>query len=514
MNKWKVLLITAFLLCARIAAVSAATYYIDPKGNDGNTGISVHAPWQTVDKVNATAFQPGDRILFKKGGTWYGALMPNVSGTARKPIFFGAYGSGAKPVISGFTALSGWTSVGGGIWQAPCAYCGSTVNMVTLNNIEQQIGRYPNADAVNGGYLTIASHSVNSITSPALAGSWTGADVVIRDYRWQLDKYAITAQSGTTVAHAVSTSQPTDGFGFFIQNSPQTLDQLGEWYFNPVTKNLEMYFGSADPSSYAAKVSTVPVLATIAKNYIVLNGLSFQGSTTSGVAVSNSTNVSLQNIAIGFSGTDGIDLDQANYFTLQHSTIDTANNNGIFFSFAGGSGNASISNNSITTIGMKAGMGGNGPASLIGIYVAEAVGNDNEIISQNSIRHSGYTGIYFSGNGAVVKNNTVANFCSVTDDGAGIYTWNGFTPPLVHSNRQITGNIISGGKGATAGTNDAGYVPVNGIYMDDNTDHVSIIGNTVTGMPNAGVFLHKAIDITVKGNTLVRNVKDVYAQAN
>ena len=52
-----------------ISEAWAATYYIDTtNGNDKNDGLSEPSPWKTIAKVNALRFNPGDQILFKRGG--------------------------------------------------------------------------------------------------------------------------------------------------------------------------------------------------------------------------------------------------------------------------------------------------------------------------------------------------------------------------------------------------------------------------------------------------------------
>ena len=78
-----------------------ATYYIAPSGNDLNPGTSAGKPWKSLEKVNATTFKPGDRILFQSGGSWSGQLHPKGSGAPGKPIEIGMYGLGAKPAING-----------------------------------------------------------------------------------------------------------------------------------------------------------------------------------------------------------------------------------------------------------------------------------------------------------------------------------------------------------------------------------------------------------------------------
>ena len=53
------------------------TYYVDAfNGNDQNNGLSVQAPWQSLEKVNSVTLLPGDKLLFKSGSSWQGSLFP------------------------------------------------------------------------------------------------------------------------------------------------------------------------------------------------------------------------------------------------------------------------------------------------------------------------------------------------------------------------------------------------------------------------------------------------------
>jgi hypothetical protein len=93
-----------------IAEASGTTYYIDAtNGSDSNTGTDPATPWQTIEKVNTSTFQPGDSILFKRGEIWRETLNV-VSGSAGSPITYGSYGSGDQPEINGADAISGWVS--------------------------------------------------------------------------------------------------------------------------------------------------------------------------------------------------------------------------------------------------------------------------------------------------------------------------------------------------------------------------------------------------------------------
>ncbi|MCU0786688.1 MAG: right-handed parallel beta-helix repeat-containing protein, partial [Verrucomicrobia bacterium] len=78
------------------------TYYVDDTGGDNaNSGTSTNAAWQTVSAVSSRTFSPGDRILFKAGGSWTGELDLNGNGIAAHPIVVDQYGAGAKPLIDG-----------------------------------------------------------------------------------------------------------------------------------------------------------------------------------------------------------------------------------------------------------------------------------------------------------------------------------------------------------------------------------------------------------------------------
>jgi hypothetical protein len=84
------------------AAPTAVTYYVDSAaGNDSAAGTSTSTAWKSLAKVNGRALQPGDQVLFKRGGSWTGTLELSRSGTSDAPIVIGAYGSGALPKIGG-----------------------------------------------------------------------------------------------------------------------------------------------------------------------------------------------------------------------------------------------------------------------------------------------------------------------------------------------------------------------------------------------------------------------------
>jgi len=109
-------LITAWaaLMAPTLAAGAGTVYYVSPKGNDANDGTSPSNPWKTLDKVDKTALQPGDTVVFQRGGAWRESLFANSSGKPDAPITYDAYGSGAKPIFYGSDVLANASFVGAG----------------------------------------------------------------------------------------------------------------------------------------------------------------------------------------------------------------------------------------------------------------------------------------------------------------------------------------------------------------------------------------------------------------
>jgi hypothetical protein len=90
-------LLFCLLVCS---AALATTYYVDADaGDDTQDGASEASAWRTLDKVNATTFAPGDRILLRSGCSWKGQLWPKGSGAPDRPIAIDRYGDGPLPAV-------------------------------------------------------------------------------------------------------------------------------------------------------------------------------------------------------------------------------------------------------------------------------------------------------------------------------------------------------------------------------------------------------------------------------
>jgi hypothetical protein len=81
--------------------VQARDYYIGAAGDDSNPGTRAQ-PWRSIEKVNATDFEPGDKILFEASKKFSGTvtLDKNDSGTSEQKVVISSYGQG-RAVING-----------------------------------------------------------------------------------------------------------------------------------------------------------------------------------------------------------------------------------------------------------------------------------------------------------------------------------------------------------------------------------------------------------------------------
>jgi len=496
----KILLVLIFLLS--YIAVSATDYYISTSGNDTNTGLSTSTPWKTIAKVNSAFanMKPGDQILFNRGDTFYGSLVISKSGTSGSPITLGAYGAGEKPIITGFTTVTSWIHLGNNIWESTNTVSKlTTCNMVTINNVNTPMGRYPKANAANGGYLTIQSHSGNtSITSSDLTGApdWTGAEVVVRVNRFTINKSKIASQKGSSLVLGTATIyEPGDGFGFFIQNDSRILTSQGEWCYIPSTHKIRVY-STGQPLN--VKVASIERLITPNANYLNFENISFTGANEFAFYNWDNTprynHININNNTFSSMGIGAI-YTLTNYLDIENNIITDSNCGAISVSY--GSHN-NIKNNTVQNIGAFPGMR---TSSYYGTNSAVESGDSPKLsLENNRIINTGYCGISFYGDSILVKNNFIDTFCTVLDDGGGIYTYTGIRTPL--KDGKINGNIVINGVGNPYG--EVGECIAAGIYLDERSKNIEVLNNSISDVREAGIVLNTPVgNINVHNNTIV-----------
>jgi len=496
--------ITILLFLCLLQNSFATNYYLSNSGNDSNTGTSAAFAWQTLSKLNSTKLTPGDSVLFNRGDVFYGGIIAATSGIAGAPITYGAYGAGAKPVITGFSKVSGWNNKGGNIWESKIAV--STLpdlKMVLINGVSTPMGRYPNGDAsypfLPNFYKFQSSTGTgsgsSSITSSLLSGGadWTGADVVIRISQWAFHRELITSQSGSTLHFTGGAGGLEPGWGFFIQNDIRTLDKQGEWYYNPSTKKISIY-STRMPTD--VQVSTVDTLFSFSPNssilkYVNIDNIHFMGANTYGAFISGHLAFSVTNCNVSYCGFEGVMLYGGGIKsgTIKNSTFYGNGGSGIFAT--GDAQDLTITNNHVNVSG------------VISVYKQNdytdgglTVNAPGSLIQYNTVDSSAYCGINFRGKSTRVKNNFFNHSAMVRGDAAGIYT--GFAG---ETGKVIDSNIVINSMGNPRGSRSNDYFAF-GIYIDDLGTDIGVSGNTILNCRTAGIYLHNSNHLTVRSNTI------------
>lgn len=243
----KILYFLSFLCLLLPASSFAATYYVSAAGNDANNGTTTgtswaHPPGMTgcANTCASTTVNPGDSVLLNRGDVWYGAAVTvTTSGSSGSPITYGAYGTGANPIIKASTLLttSGYVIAPGAIVAifAP-ADTGINVTDNATRNMRQDLPPNYNGHPNIASKATLFSLSVTA--SPTANLNITGAG--IGPGTTAPNTSAITritwagGMNGTTVA--MGTTATSDSINYNLDN---TIDQVITIY--TTARNLEFY---------------------------------------------------------------------------------------------------------------------------------------------------------------------------------------------------------------------------------------------------------------------------------
>ena len=511
---------------------NAKNFYFSNSGNDSNNG-TLQAPWKTLIKFNKefSAASPGDNFLLKRGDTFYGSIMLTQSGTADLPITIGAYGTGNAPVITGFTAVKAWRNLGNNIWESITPVSSlPTCNMVVINGVNTAMGRTPNYP----DYYTWDTHTKNSVATKLPATpDWSGAEIAIFTTTYRNARHTITSQTGGNIFFSSENDLWQNSPGYFfqqfhIQNDIRTLDIPNEWYYNPLTKKLDIYNTTAPTGVMAASVGDL--VSTNNQSFIIIRDIALAWADGDGIAISASTGVKIINCNITYIGgtaiygmTGGV---KRPGLRIDSNKIYQANNSGIDLKYwyTGDT----IRYNAIRDIDMLVGMQ-NHVHTIGGGPVGIGNESDNAVVSYNTIDSTGISGISYKGSNVSIDHNLVTNTCignGVRDLGA-IYTWNGVNKPTsgtkVFNNIVINTGLFSEGIYFDNGShgieiyNNTCYHVLRGIYLDDCYDiniHDNTTFNTNTSGNGAGLFMnnnrdgHKLRNIIVKNNKFIAKDRD------
>jgi hypothetical protein len=490
MKSTMIRLLSAGLLLFATLCAQAATYYVSPSGNDANSGTSQAQAWRTIARVQQqmNSLQPGDQVLFQRGGIYPGRLDISKSGTSSAPLVFGAYGSGTRPIISGGEPVTNWVQHQGNIWRAPFT---TAPKYVLVNNQPMTHARYP-----NHGWLRNEQGSASSISSMSLgqpAGYWNGATVVVRTTNYSYERSTVTSSNtGSIQFDPIYVNLQNDDWGFFLSGKLSELDMPGEWYHDAATGQLYLWApDNANPNtlSILASIYDKGVVPGWQKAHMRIENLIIQGQTAQGISTEVSNNVVVNNCLVRHCYVGISSSGNNNHYT----------NNTIHHTFGAGMNiydtNALVEGNTFTDIAIEPGMGEN----HWGYWGINATGQGT-VIRSNRLTNIGYSGIGVGAN-ILVEKNVVVNANKILNDGAGI-TFDNCNGVIVRDNivMDLVGDLES------VATSHYVYYPISfGIYFGNTSITNTIVErNTVARCNGAGI--HVDHTMVSSGNQVKDNV--------
>ena len=484
-------IITSVLLLIS-SFVYGTDYFVSGAGNNANSGLTSALPKATLAGV-ASFITAGNTIYLERGYTYYGSIV--ILGSN---VNINSYGTGTMPVISGLSSVSGWSNISGNIWEASVTGVKAAVNLVLRNNVIQQIGRYPNLNASNGGYLTYTAATTTSITGPALSAdtNWTGAEIAIRRKRWDISRRTVTSHSGGVVGFAAISTANTD-YGYFFQRDSRTLDQDGEWWYDNTNSKLRVY-STANPATHSYQITTVDtLLKNVGYNSVTITNIAFDGAGYVAIFQQGNSNITVRNCYINNSGAFGVRGYYTTNMVVDSTTV--VNSLGAGINLISNTNTQAVTNCTVSRTCLFAGMEISGEgADRAGIRVQ----GTPTTITNNRVMNSGYLGIEFQGDDVNVKYNLIDSFCSVRDDGGAIYSYEaaGGTLPT-RSNRNVISNIMLDGFGNNNGTDESGgsIKHVNGLYFDEGSRTIIADSNTIVNV-GRGYHGNNNADLTFRHN--------------
>ena len=368
-----------------------------------------------------------------------------------------------------------------------------------VSGIPQPLARWPNLDEADEGYRYFTGFSGrNSITDSALPANpnWAGGELVLRPIAWILDRLTIVSHTGNTLVTAEDSSYPIElGWGYFIQNHLAALDRNGEWVYNRNDKTITLQWPT-DPNALVVEVPIRNTLIEIRNSqHVRFQDLELRGAQNNLLDVGGCSHLVLERLSMRFAGDRALLLNSCPNSQLTESTISDSMNNGLqLYACA----NCRVAHTQIERIGLVAGMGRNADGQYVGAETGGTAGNP-AIFEHNTVSHIGYIAIDLRGP-ALTQFNVVSDWNRVKMDGAGIYTYR-------NADITITNNLVGGAYGSTAGT-PWSSTGTHGIYIDDDSERITVSHNVSANISGAGVYLHNTRNVTVTNN-LVFNVDEV-----
>lgn len=414
-------------------------------------------------------------------GTEYRGSLDLQGRSSVKVVTAGTCG---PAVVNGARPVTGWKAAGANVWSAPVAF---TPAQVAAGGRMLELAH----TARSGGnpWLTVTAHAGNRVTlsGPTLGGDPTGATIRVRYLSYEIADGTVTGGSGNSVTTSgLPTGDSFVGWGAYLEGKRWMLDEPGEWAFENGTLYL---YSAAEPTAVDASPAG-PVIDADNSTSVTIDGVAVRNGPT-GISAERSTGLTLRNVAVANTTDDGIFAECAKGVTMTASSVTAAGRDGLKIGYCGA--DVTVADSTFTDVG-TVGMPRKSYAAVFGGFTT------NLTVRNSSFTNTGYIAIRFF-QGGRIENNVIVNACATLGDCGAIYTFDRDHKGLAAT---VSGNTISGVMGNDQGAKDLG-THVFGIYLDDESNGVTVSGNTVT-TSRYGLYLHGAFDNVASANTFRSNV--------
>ncbi len=542
-------------------------------GSDSNSGLDSAHPFKTLARISVLNLLPNDRMFLKCGDTWRGeTLNIRSSGTSSAPILFSSYPEACvdQPRIDGTQPVTGWIrQPGTNIFYADLGVganaarfrdlsgANTGINQVFRNGERLTMGRWPNIGEAgfDNGYSIVDSQPGNAfLADEALTvtgKNFTGGTIHLKVIRWSMINRDITEHSGALLGLNTRADcwDGCSGWGYFINNHLNTLDQDGEWYYDKSARRVYLY-STLDPVEDIIEASVIfgstdrnLGLITLGEDLqspvvgVVVDNLDLRGSWNNGIASptnfhrEENSYLTLRNNTIRDADSTGIDLWSwvydasdgldgwrgGNHIVIENNLITGANHFGIHTP----SRETILTGNTISNIGMiaslnESGMGcGNtgseGTCTECGTGLRIYTDNANRsgygfTIQGNRFEYIGYNGIQTFGSRSVISGNVFDHTCYSKGDCGAVNTFgnNSMNSSNVYD-IQILDNLILNTIGNVDGASPSFHSLFGfGIYLDNNSRNITTRGNTVAYSTATGILYQNATG-TIQNNIVFQN---------
>jgi hypothetical protein len=443
------------------------------------------------------------------------------SGTAQAPVVWCAFEK-EKAVLIGGRAITGWKSWKSGILQADVGAQGFRdvpFKQLLFDGHRQILARYPNYDPANpyGGGWAYADGEMwpmyadkegedkhTLLVKPRDWRQWAHPEevevFVFPRYNWWNDVLRVKSMDEgqhtvTTVKDASYAMRANDRY--YFQGALEELDAPGEWYLD--RRSWTLYFQPPTPieSRPVYAPTTRDIVTLEGAEYLTLRGLTLECAEGSAIVLSKANHCRVVGCTVrnvGDFGGTGINVKEGT-------------DNGVLgcdISFTGSNG-VSLSGGDRATLTAAANFVDNCYIHQVGVFYKQGVGvalsGVGQRVSHCLIHDTPRFAIQFTGNNHLLEYNHLRHLALETEDVGATYC--GGRDWISPRGTVIRYNFIHDVLGY--GWNGKWTSPYFawGVYLDDNSGGVDVIGNIVARCGRSCIHGHSARDCRVENNIFI-----------